>query len=242
MDKIISKYGTIIKREPLSGISLSNDQKFLLIKTKDPFPGFYCSDKDLTDISCKEMAWYIPLQGVKPEEQHEIIRLCKQAEKELHIKACAGTIQLKGKHTYVIRVKESASGITRLVELLEKTGFKTYKNQKINTYLGEINLKMNFELKPIEENMFQNIHNDNLYYMTTKYHNDWRSFEKLITFQKSQMENRNFDVAIGYWIESSATRDFLRVFIKNPEIDALRRIIRTYNNNAKSYLYDKSIF
>lgn len=242
LDKIISKYGTIIKREPLTGISLSDDQGFLLIKTKDPFPGFYCSDKDLTDISCKEMAWYIPLQGIKPEEQDDIIRICKQAEVELNIDACPGTIQLKGKQTCVIRFKGDNSGIKKLAALLNITGFKTYKNQKISTYLGEINLKLNFELLKIKEGIYQNTQNENLYYMTTKYHNNWKSFEKLITFQKSQMQNRNFDAATGYWIESSETVDFLRVFSKKPDKKELRKIIETYNSNAKSYLKDKSIF
>lgn len=188
------------------------------------------------------MAWYIPLQGVKPEEQDHLIRVCSQLETNMDNNACTGNIQLKGKHTYAVRFKGNSSTIRMLAEQLSTSGFRTYKNQKIRTYLGEINLKMNFELREIKKGIYQNIQNENLYYLTTQYQNDWKSFEKLITFQKLQMQNRNFDVATGYWIESSATIDFLRVFSKNPEIEELRKIIETYNRNAKSYSKDKSIF
>jgi len=242
LKKVISKSGTIIKREPLKGETLFTDQDFLLIKTKDPFPGYYCSDKDYTDISCKEMAWYIPVSGIKEDNLGNLAGICNMAENDLGIQACPGLVSLKGKNSYAIRFKGEIRKIVGLKTFLVASGCKVYRNQKVYPYLGEIELYMNFQLEEIDNEIYRNSKNNNLYYLPTAHHFNWKVFERLITFQKSQMLNKNFDAAIGHWKEHPGAGDFLRIFCKNDDIKTLKEISALYNRIADNYLKDKSMF
>lgn len=240
MKQTEAKYGTILKREALSNASAYQNSKMLVLESKDPFPGFYCSEQMPADISCKEKSYYLPVTTLPCCHQDMVCRISLEIYDKLGIQACPAHISLQGKYSKAIRVKDmQGRSMDEVVEIFEQNGISFHKYKKVSTYLSHIYLKSFFEVMAVDKNIFRNALSPDIFYITIPQNLDWKPFEQIITFQKSKNSFKNFDAAIGYWMEKPHFIDFLRIYGKKISIDQLNQIRDKFIEILKFYNKEK---
>jgi len=231
-----SKFGTILKRETLSNAPLPFSSKYLILHSSDPFPGFYCSEENPTDNSCKEFSYYIPFKNSYFGNEELLCRISLEIQAELSIKICPAVIRTTEENIRAFRVKEiEVSQLNSILTLLTEKNIILHKNKTTKSFLGHIHLKGFFELRQISEGIYENTDSKGLYYLTIPESLDWKIFENIITYQKSNSKFRNFDAAIGYWVEKPSFYDFLRIYGTNLELRQLIEIHKEFLRNLKKH-------
>jgi hypothetical protein len=230
------KYGTILKREALSNAFVDVDDSVLILKSSDPFPGFYCPGKNPADNSCKEISYYLPVHVHTGCIEDNICRISLEIFNNTKIQVCASKVLLSGKFIQAIRIKgTNLIGIQRIVSVFKENGIQFYKNRKVNIYLAEIYLKSFFEIKRIGGAIYQNNYTPELFYLDIPERLDWKLFEKLITYQKTYSSFKNFDAALGYWMQRPAFTDFMRIYGTKLSLPELQTIRDSFLENLKNY-------
>jgi len=230
------KYGTILKREALRNACFDESCPHLVLESGDPFPGFYCSEKHPVDISCKEKSYYLPVQSVTCCHDDFICRISLEVFDKFSLQACPAQVTLMGKYVRAVRVKNLENHFFHeVVDVFGKHGISFFNNRKITPYLGYISLKAFFEVKSIGENIFQNLLSPDIYYLIIPESIEWKLFEKLITYQKSNEGFKNFDAATGYWMSKPSFVDFLRIYGKNLSLKQLNTIREIFIHNLNLY-------
>lgn len=187
----------------------------LILESKDPFPGYYCSEQMPADISCKEKSYYLPVTTLPCCHQDLVCRISIEVNQELGVQACPAHISLLGKYSKAIRFKDmQGHSMEEVTGIFEKYGINFHSNKKISTYLSHIYLKSFFEVIHLQENIYRNAISPDISYLTIPQSMEWKTFEQIITFQKSKNTFKNFDAALGYWMERPHFIDFIRVYGK----------------------------
>jgi len=108
--------------------------------------------------------------------------------------------------------------------------------KEVKTFLSHITLRSFFYVEEIGEGIYRNDESEGLFYLETSHETDWPVFEKLITYQKLTGDFRNFDAAIGYWIDKPAFIDFIRIYSRSIDTMKLAEIRNTYHRNMEDLL------
>ncbi|MEN8155680.1 MAG: hypothetical protein ABFS10_01925 [Bacteroidota bacterium] len=228
------RFGSILKRETLSAAPLPFATKQQVLYSPDPFPGYYCNEEEPADNSCKELSYYIPFQTPDHLEAENLCRISLELQSKLSVNICPSVIRMKGEHLNAFRVKEvDPEQLPGVIESLNQLKFKLLKEKTPNSFFAHIHLKSFFEIRQIAQDIYQNSTSNGLYYLMIPEHLDWSTFEKLITYQKSNSKFRNFDAAIGYWLDKPAFHDFLRIYGTGLDVEQLKKIHKEFLKNMK---------
>ncbi|MCK5822021.1 MAG: hypothetical protein KAH17_09040 [Bacteroidales bacterium] len=240
MDQIESRFGTILKREALLTVARDYKTHALILYSKDPFPGYYCSEDNPSDSSCKEQSIYLPVYSGSLPAEDLVCRMCLEAKAKFQISSCPARFSLGGKIVKGIRLKNiEADIVNSVVEFFEAAGLQFYPEKKISTFLSHVYLKAFFDVKQISDQIFQNTLNQDLYYMVIPEPVDWSVFERLFTFQKFRSKFKNYDAALGFWYTQPTFTDFIRIYGKNLGADKLLDIRSEFLRNIKAYKESK---
>ena len=236
MDQNYSKFGSILKRETLSTAPLSFTSRYQVLHSADPYPGYYCREDEPADNSCKEFSYYLPFEYNSSFDEDLLCRISLNIQSELSVNICPAVIQMQGELIRSFRVKEIVpEQLLTVFDYLNQHDFKLHKNKPIKSSLAYIRLKAFFELRQIGEGMYENRDSSGLYYLEIPQHIDWSIFEKLITYQKSHSKFKNFDAAIGHWVEKPFFVDFLRIYGSDLDEKQLTKIHKEFLANVKKY-------
>lgn len=155
---------------------------------------------------------------------------------ELSVNICPTVIQMQGELIRSFRVKEIVpEKLLTVFDFLNQHDFKLHKNKSTKSFLAYIQLKAFFELRQIGDGMYENRDSKGLYYLEIPERIDWNIFEKLITYQKSHSKFKNFDAAIGHWVEKPSFVDFLRIYGTGLDVKQLTKIQEEFLANTKKY-------
>jgi len=227
------RYGTVLKRETIGMAQGLNNGGILVLQSKDPYPGYFCPEKS-SRRSCKGGTFFLPhaLPLSCPDDQ--ICRISLQAVEQLGINTCLAFITIRGKLTRAFRLKETpAEKVAGAAAFFQSAGIAIQPERHVPTHLSQIFIKSFQCLTPLDSHIFRNSQLSNHYYLTVPAQLDWDLFERLITYQKNTAEIKNFDAAIGYWIQSPQFADFIRIYgprLTHQQLLQIRsNFIDTYN-------------
>jgi len=230
------RFGSIMKRETLSAAPLPFSTKFQILYSSDPFPGYYCNEKEPADNSCKEFSYYIPIQAPDQLMEENLCRISLELQSKLSVNICPSVIRMQGEYKRSFRVKEIEPGqLSDVLDSLSDHKFKLLKGNITTSFLAQIQLNAFFDIRQIEPSIYKDTSSNGLYYLMIKDHVDWSIFEKLITYQKLNSKFKNFDAAIGYWFDKPSFQDFLRIYGKGLEVEQLMKIHQDFLINLKRY-------
>ncbi|MEN8203927.1 MAG: hypothetical protein ABFS28_15110 [Bacteroidota bacterium] len=236
MDHKIPRFGTIKKRETLTVAPLDFPVKYQVLYSPDPFPGYYCNEDKPADNSCKTFSYYIPFEQSPPADEDMLCRISLEIQQKDSVDICPALIRVKGDQFRAFRVKEIEPGqLLSIFDLLMDHGLKLKKNRPTNSFLAHIKLKGFFEIQQIEEGVFRNVESKDLYYMILPGVVEWSTFEKLITYQKTKGKFKNFDAAIGYWLDKPSLVDFLRIYGTDLDVSQLKIIRDEFLENSEKF-------
>ncbi len=236
LDQNYSKFGSILKRETLSRAPLSFTSKFQVLHSSDPYPGYYCREDEPADNSCKEFSYYVPFEYNFSFDEELLCRISLDMQAELSVSICPTVIRMQGEFIRAFRVKEIIpEQLLTVFDFLNQHDFKLQKSKPTKSFLAYIHLKAFFEIHQIGDGVYENRDSSGLYYLEIPDRLDWEIFEKLITYQKSNSSFKNFDAAIGHWVEKPSFVDFLRIYGTGLDLNQLRNIQDEFLANLKTY-------
>lgn len=236
MNDYLSKFGTILKRETLASASLLQKTGSLVLLSNDPYPGYYCSEEHPADNSCKAISYYIPLKEHLSVDIELTCRISLELQNELEINICAAYFNFENTFIRAFRLKEiEKEQLPDIIEKLKSKGLKLYRHKKVKSFLSYIRIKNFFEIEQIDAHLFKNSLSDKLYYFSIPEKMRWEQFEQMITFQKLNSSFKNFDAAIGFWIEKPRFTDFVRIYTIDPKLKTLKEIQKDFLSNVTIY-------
>ena len=157
-----SKYGIIIKRDTLSKALVSTSTGWLILKSNDPFPEFYCNEENPTDNSCKEDYYYLPVRHSGQWDDNRLCRFSLEMQKEKSVNVCVATIDINGDLCPAIRVKGVRADYLKVViDFFVTRNITFYKNRDIKSHLSIIVIK-SFISKYLKNSLYLNFRSLNL--------------------------------------------------------------------------------
>lgn len=210
LNEIIETIGTIEKKEIIESLNFDD----LVLESLHPFPGYHgTSVPDKTNPK----SIFLVLRNNYPDE--DIVRAIIKIKEKLptYFDASPGTISILNKVEPCIRVKnlENYSFIPELLNQFKSEGFSFLKSRIIDSYEGLIRITKYFILDEINEGIYMDRETPEMGYFEIPTQLDWESFEAITLDIKRNIEENNFDAALGTIYRKNGLKDVIRIFDTN---------------------------
>jgi thioredoxin-related protein len=220
--------GHIIKEEQISLLKHQIIPDTVVLNIDHPFPGFNGWDFNLNAkprsiiiLTEKLYSWAKILRAQRYVKQNT----------SLDINATFAKVKIGQTEHFGIRVKglNDYYDIPGLQAAFETYGLHLLKNKKIKTDKPvSIKISKFFHIKALEEGIYDDKCNDNMFYIEIPDYLPWESFRKVTKYVKQNVSNNNFDVAKGIFYKDDTVVDMIRLFKTNSNIDLLKEIKEQY--------------
>ena len=237
LDEIIESIetiGTIEKKERLVTVD-SND---LVLESLHPFPGYHGTT--IPDKTNPKSLFFV-LRSDFPDE--DIIRAILRIKHKLHthFDASPGKVTVFNKMEPCIRVKdlENYTFIPELISLFKAEGFTFMKGRKIDPFDGLIRIKKYFHLDEVNEGIYMDKETKEMGYFEVSTELDWDAFEKITLDIKRNIEDNNFDAALGTIYRKTGLKDVIRIFDTNVCLGECLFLREKYISSIENYLKNK---
>lgn len=223
--KIISTVGSIIKVEMLNTLKSNILENTFVLEGSEPFPGYHGKH-----LPSKLTPHHIFLVTKKDHSYEEISRVSVNIRKNCNLSFGARPAELFifNRKLYAIRIKglKSFELIRELQKWFMAEGIffrkpRNYSNE------GLINVKKHFELTELAEGIYKDLENTSMYYLKIPNTPGWKVFEKTTVFIRNNLDNSNFDAALGV-IYFKDHMDIVRIFEKESSLDLLKKLRGMY--------------
>ena len=226
---MIETVGYITKEEQL--VSLTHDviPNTQVIETREPFPGYH--GKDLPgelSSSAPEFVFFVTKQKYTTENIARFTRNIKRYFSE-DVDIARAEINIFNTKYPCIRVKncKDFSKVAELQSCYKGEGVKFAKKTKVDT-LGLIKIQKHFHIEELGQGIFKDLEEGNTYYLKIPTELKWPQF-KTITFKiKNNMNDSNFDAALGMFYRKGGLVDFVRIYDQSADIKRLEDIRDRY--------------
>jgi hypothetical protein len=226
--KIIEKIesiGVLIKEESIQTVEHFVLDNTLVLESIEPFPGYH--GENLPREARPDALFFIT---DKPYPIEVIFRASQQfcSSPDYDINACPVEITLYNTKLSGIRIRglKHYASIADIQHCFIKKniGFMKFQHIKGKALMSITKIIL---CAPIDESVFKDLTHENTYYLTIPYHFEWAHFLKVTESIKHNMDNNNFDGAIGF-LYLEKMMEFIRIFDLNPGVQRLKMIRQKY--------------
>ena len=230
--RIIETMGSISKVEKLRTLDNSILENTLVLEEIEPFPGYHGAN---LPTGYNPTAVY--LVNKKKHSTVKIHRLTQAIRKYFkhEFDGTAAEICIHNKVFNGIRLRnlENYTIIPGLQKCYMDEGLKFSKKRNIE---GEavIELKKHFELEELDNGIYKDMVDPLMYYIEVPRHLNWHHFLEITTSIKHNIDNLNFDAAVGA-IYLKEIIEVVRIFAKDMSVDDLRVIQEKYIEEIRKY-------
>ena len=211
---ILETIGTIEKKEMLGPVGFDD----LVLESFHPYPGYHGTTVPDTD---KPKSLFIITRSKYTEEK--IIRATQKIKKDrgFEFDGSPGMVTLYNMLNPCIRIKNVSNyeEIPDILKSYKEEGIEFMSNRKVEPFSGVIKVKKYFILNPITNCSFHDAEDPYMYYFTIPVQLRFNQFEKMTLDIKRNLEDSNFDVALGTIYRKDGIIDVIRVYDEkcNPE-------------------------
>lgn len=231
-NKIIQTLGSIAKVEKLE--TLDNDilENTLVLEEVEPFPGYHGAN---LPSGYNPTAVYLIIK--KKYSSIKIMRITQEIRKYYKhgFDGTAANICINNDIYNAIRIR-NMEDIKMLPELQKNYMYEGVKYLKKKSIKGEgiIELKKHFELEALGEGIYKDLEDPLMYYLRIPRHLSWQIFLEITTSIKHNLDNLNFDAALGS-IYLKDIIDVVRIFAKDMGLADLSIIRQQYVDELRKY-------
>jgi hypothetical protein len=223
--KHIEVFGGIAKLENLASLGDHMMPNTLVLESETPFPGYHGKNLPLEPVP--NALFFVTS---KYHSIEKVIRATTEIKKYFnhHFDAATGKICIYNDTYGCIRIRglNSFDYIQELQHFYRDLGFKFKKKKTINAP-AIIQLKKSFLLEDISEFILKDLEDVAMYYIHIPRQLKWKMFEKITQSVKNNLENANFDAALGS-IYYQGVKDVVRVYAQDISTERLHSIRNKY--------------
>ncbi len=227
MDKrVIKSMGLISKEETVAQIGTLSDSKYLILESAEPFPGYHGAN--LPDIYNPESHFIVTKLRYNDEK---IIRTIMDTQKSfpIHFDGAPGTIIINQNNYNIIRVRNMKYvNLPDLLEAFLEHGIELMKNKKQNKVIAMLQIRKFFNINELAEGIFQDLDQKLFSYLQIPSNPSWKTFKNMTLNLKYNIEDNNFDAALGYIYQESGLMDIVRIYDYHSSLEKLAFIRDKY--------------
>lgn len=226
----IETFGSIAKEENLSTVTDGILSNTLVLESAEPFPGYH--GKNLPMEATPNWLFFITNTELSLER---VIRATKEVKPlfPYNFDASVGNICVNNQTYHSIRVKglKKFDDISELQGLYLDKDISFAKTKKIDNS-AVITIKKIFKIQKIKENMYKDLDEKLMYYIEIPYQLKWNAFFQITKSVKNNLENYNFDAALGA-IYTEGVKDVVRIYCLENDYANLDNIHNRYLHEIK---------
>jgi hypothetical protein len=231
-NKIIETMGSIAKVEKLETLESNILENTLVLEEVEPFPGYHGAN---LPSGYNPTAVYLIIK--KKPSSIKIIRITQEIRKYFkhEFDGTAANICINNDVFSAIRLR-NLEDIKILPELQKKYIYEGIRFLKKKNIKGDgiIELKKHFELEALGEGIYKDLEDPLMFYLRIPKHLSWQEFFEITTSIKHNLDNLNFDGALGS-IYLKDIIDVVRIFAKDMELGDLSKIRQQYLDELRKY-------
>jgi hypothetical protein len=229
---IIETFGSITKVEQLHTLESNILDNTFVLEVSKPFPGYHGEN-----LPSEPIPHHIFLVTKKEYIEENILRISQKIRR--YFKQCfaarQGVLHIFNSKLSCIRIKDlpSFKFIPELQSCYQSEGIEFMRKRTYNKE-GLIKINKYFELKKIEEGIFKDLIDEQMFYLEIPVQLTWKLFEQITFSIKNNIDNRNFDAALGVLYRNDLT-DVVRIYEKECSLDKLKLLRKKYVDEIRRY-------
>lgn len=231
-DKDIITIGTISKEEVVRTIEHKIMPNTLVLENLEPFPGYHGENLPSDPVPLS-----IFLVNAETYTDEDIIRKTQKIRKytDIHFSGSPSTIKTYNECYSCIRLwgLKNFDVIPELQKIYMNEGIKFKKKRKIAGN-SIIQIRKTFYIKEIQEGIFKDLEEQQMYYLQIPTLLSWGLFHNIIKKIKNNVDNNNFDAALGT-VYMKELLDVIRIYTKTPDIEQLNLLRKKIINEINSF-------
>ena len=204
---LLETLGTIEKKEMLGPVGY----KELVLEAFQPFPGYHG-----TTVPDKEMPQSLFAITRSKYTEEKLIRVTQKIkyERKMKFDATPGMVTLYNMLNPCIRIKQLSSytEVPEILKTYEEEGIEFMSNRNIEPYSGIIKVKKYFLVEVISDSIFLDAEDPNMFYFSIPIQLRFNQFEKITLELKQNLEDANFDAALGTIYRKTGLVDLIRIY------------------------------
>ena len=217
--------GAIIKEESIKNLPKKGLSNTAIYEVVDAYPGYY-------GLESQELSPSFIYFGTKKAYSYERVKRVEQKVKNylnMDFDLASGGIDYYNEVHPVIRLKflSSYDNIKDIQMAIKDEGIKFSKKQKIHRK-AIIKTDKVFSVKEVEEGIFKDQEEREIYYLRLPYHLKWKRFETVTYDLKNNWNEKGFDAALAHFNRSHAIEDLVRIYSKEVDISMVKHIQDAY--------------
>jgi hypothetical protein len=217
---LLETIGTIEKKEMLGPAGF----KELVLEAFEPFPGY--EGKTKTDQDKPNCLFAITRSKYTEEK---IIRVIQKVKNDYNYSfdATPGMVTLYNMLNPCVRFKDlkSYDEVPAILKAFEADGIEFMSNRNVEPFVGIIKVKKYFLVEVLSDYLYKAVDEPQIYYFTIPVQLRFSQFEKMTADVKQNLQNANFDAALGTIFRKTGLIDIIRIFDENcsqEKIDVIR--------------------
>ena len=224
--KAIKSMGLISKEESVSSTGMLTDSKYLILESAQPYPGYHGAN--LPEIYNPESFFIVTKEKYKDEK---IVRAIMDARKNVRFgfDGAPGTI-FNHQDTYnVIRIRHIKSvNLPVLLEEFQERGIELMKNKKLSGTTAILEIRKFFNIQELAEGIYEDQDQKLFSYLQIPSYLSWNDFKSMTLNLKYNIEDNNFDAALGHIYYEGGLIDIVRIYDHNTSLKKLTFIHEKY--------------
>jgi hypothetical protein len=204
---ILETLGTIEKKEMLGPVGY--DQ--LVLEAFEPFPGYHG-----TTVPDKDTPRSLFAITRSKYTEEKLIRVTQKIKSDLNLKfdGTPGMVTLYNMLNPCIRFKDinRYDEVPGILKAYEDEGIEFMSNRKIEPFAGIIKVKKYFLIEVVSNCTFKDAEDPNMHYFSIPMQLRFSQFEKITLDLKRNLEDPNFDAALGSIFRKSGLIDLIRIY------------------------------
>jgi hypothetical protein len=220
---LLETLGTIEKKEMLGPVGY----KELVLEAFQPFPGYHGTtvpDKDTPN------SLFVITRSKYTEEK--LIRVTQKikAESGLKFDATPGMVTLYNMLNPCLRFKDVSNydEFPAILKAYEQEGIEFMSNRNIEPYSGIIKVKKYFLVEVISDSVYLDAEDPNMFYFSIPVQLRFSQFEKITNELKQNMDDSNFDAALGTIFRRTGLVDLIRIYADKCTPERIEQIRTKY--------------
>lgn len=204
---LLETVGTIEKKEMLGPVGY----KELVLEAFQPFPGYHGTT--VPDHDTPNSLFALTRSKYTEEKVIRVIQKIKNDER-FSFDATPGMVTLYNMLNPCIRFKDlkSYDEMPAILKAFENEGIEFMGNRNIEPFSGIIKVKKYFLVEVLSEHLFRDAEEPNMHYFTIPVQLRFNQFEKITIELKHNIEDPNFDAALGTIFRKSGVIDVIRIY------------------------------
>lgn len=228
---ILEIIGTIEKKEKL--VSLGYDD--MVLESLHPFPGYHGTT--VPDTTKPKSIFLITKGNFTQEFLIRTIVKIKQ-DKKYDFDGSPGEIELFNEKANCIRIKglKNYSLIPEIIRSFKEEGIDFTKGKDVKPYGGLIRITKYFLLDELDNGIYMDQETPEMGYFEIPVELPWDVFERITLDLKRNMDEANWDAALGVLFRKKGLVDVIRIFDTNVCLGQCLFLMEKYREEIKKYM------